>query len=208
MKSGDPLNAGILDLSGHQHVQPPLIDVGGNGNLRDGKRRLAHHIQRLFQKVRTHAPILKLLSRSCQGQPPDHGHQTGSIFPAAAGSFVGMESIADIFAHNLVTLLKMEGWSDAELARRSGVSNRAIGMYRKGEHVPSIDAVEKIAQAFGYPAWELLHPHFDPQKMRDKKFAAVCCAYLSATDTEQRILSDQAAYILTHHPESCSRKAR
>jgi transcriptional regulator with XRE-family HTH domain len=40
------------------------------------------------------------------------------------------------------------GWSQADLAKKSGVSRVMIGKYERGEAVPSIDAAKKIADAF------------------------------------------------------------
>jgi transcriptional regulator with XRE-family HTH domain len=119
-----------------------------------------------------------------------------------------MKTAAEIFARNVTQLLKDRGWSDSELARRAGVSNRAVGMYRKLDAVPSIEAVERIASAFGFSAWELLNPNFEPGIMKDRRFPAFCDAFLRANDQERKLLSEQAAYILSHHPESPSPKER
>ena len=42
-----------------------------------------------------------------------------------------------------------KGWSQAELARRIGVSASAIGMYEQGRREPSLDLVVRLAQEFG-----------------------------------------------------------
>lgn len=41
------------------------------------------------------------------------------------------------------------GWSQAELARRIGVSASAVGMYEQGRREPSLDLVVRLAQEFG-----------------------------------------------------------
>jgi transcriptional regulator with XRE-family HTH domain len=45
----------------------------------------------------------------------------------------------------MADLRKQKGWSQAEMADRSGVSREMIGKYERGESVPSIDAAKKIA---------------------------------------------------------------
>lgn len=41
------------------------------------------------------------------------------------------------------------GWSQAELARRIGVSTSAIGMYEQGRREPSLGLVVRLAQELG-----------------------------------------------------------
>ena len=48
----------------------------------------------------------------------------------------------------IVELRDKQGWSQADLAAKSGVSRVMIGKYERGEAVPSIDAAKKIADAF------------------------------------------------------------
>ena len=40
-------------------------------------------------------------------------------------------------------------WSQAELARRIGVSGSAVGMYEQGRREPSLNLVVRLAQEFG-----------------------------------------------------------
>lgn len=49
-----------------------------------------------------------------------------------------------------ITLLRVgKSWSQAELARRIGVSASAIGMYEQGRREPSLDIVVQLARVFG-----------------------------------------------------------
>ena len=49
----------------------------------------------------------------------------------------------------IALLRACEGWSQAELARRIGVSTSAVGMYEQGRREPSLDLVVRLAQEFG-----------------------------------------------------------
>ena len=42
-----------------------------------------------------------------------------------------------------------KGWSQAELARRIGVSASAVGMYEQGRREPSLSIVVQLAREFG-----------------------------------------------------------
>lgn len=48
----------------------------------------------------------------------------------------------------IATLRKEKGWSQVDLADRSGVSREMIGKYERGKAIPSVDAAKKIADAF------------------------------------------------------------
>ena len=45
-------------------------------------------------------------------------------------------------------LRKEKGWSQTDLASKSGVSREMIGKYERNKAIPSIDAAKKIADAF------------------------------------------------------------
>ena len=58
-----------------------------------------------------------------------------------------------------------KGWSQAELARRIGVSTSAVGMYEQGRREPSLDLLVRLAQVLGVTTDYLLMgetPDSDP----------------------------------------------
>ena len=58
-----------------------------------------------------------------------------------------------------------KGWSQAELARRIGVSASAVGMYEQGRREPSLGLLVRLAQELGATTDYLLMgetPHSDP----------------------------------------------
>lgn len=65
-----------------------------------------------------------------------------------------------------IALLRAEkGWSQAELARRIGVSTSAVGMYEQGRREPSLDLLVRLAQVLGVTTDYLLMgetPDSDP----------------------------------------------
>ena len=49
----------------------------------------------------------------------------------------------------IAILRRSKGWSQAELARRIGVSTSAVGMYEQGRREPSLALLVRIAKEFG-----------------------------------------------------------
>lgn len=49
-----------------------------------------------------------------------------------------------------IAILRLsKGWSQAELARRIGVSTSAVGMYEQGRREPSLGLLVRLAQELG-----------------------------------------------------------
>lgn len=65
-----------------------------------------------------------------------------------------------------IALLRIsKGWSQAELARRIGVSASAVGMYEQGRREPSLGLLVRLAQELGVTTDYLLLSetlHSDP----------------------------------------------
>jgi transcriptional regulator with XRE-family HTH domain len=77
-----------------------------------------------------------------------------------------MKNIAKIIAD----LRKQKGWSQTELADKSGVSREIIGKYERGEAAPSIEFAKRIADAFGvsldYLVGEGINASFDKKTVK------------------------------------------
>jgi XRE family transcriptional regulator, regulator of sulfur utilization len=54
------------------------------------------------------------------------------------------------------TLREQQGWSQKELAQRSGVSQGQISIMERGEGNPSLSILDQVAKAFGVPTWVLV----------------------------------------------------
>lgn len=63
-----------------------------------------------------------------------------------------------------------KGWSQTDLADKSGVSRVMIGKYERGEAIPSIDAAKKIADALevslDYLVGEGINSKLDKQALK------------------------------------------
>lgn len=65
-----------------------------------------------------------------------------------------------IIARNVALLRNHRGWSQAELARKAGVSQRTISNMENPdtETTPTTDRVEKVAEVFGLQLYQLAMP--------------------------------------------------
>jgi transcriptional regulator with XRE-family HTH domain len=59
----------------------------------------------------------------------------------------------------LWTLRHERGWSQVELARRSGVAQSTINYLELGKRVPTIQTLRKLARAHGTTATELMRAY-------------------------------------------------
>ena len=74
-----------------------------------------------------------------------------------------------------------KGWSQAELARRIGVSASAVGMYEQGRREPSLGLLVRLAQELGATTDYLLTgetPHCDATVAPELPFLTVRTAAL------------------------------
>ena len=76
-----------------------------------------------------------------------------------------------------IAILRLsKGWSQAELARRIGVSTSAVGMYEQGRREPSLSLLVRLAQEFGVTTDYLLMgetPHSGPSAASELPSIAV-----------------------------------
>jgi len=66
------------------------------------------------------------------------------------------EGVAVRFGENLLRLRRREGLSQEQLAVRASLHRTEIGMLEKGERIPRIDTLIRLAGAMAIPPEELL----------------------------------------------------
>jgi XRE family transcriptional regulator, regulator of sulfur utilization len=62
----------------------------------------------------------------------------------------------DELGRTIQKLRDQQGWSQQELAKRSGVSQGQISTLERGEGNPSITILDQISKALGVPTWVLV----------------------------------------------------
>lgn len=63
----------------------------------------------------------------------------------------------------IAVLRRSFGWSQAELAKKLGISGSAVGMYEQGRREPPVDMLVKLASVFGVTTDYLLTGAFQNQ---------------------------------------------
>ena len=61
-----------------------------------------------------------------------------------------------VFAQNLVRLMKENGERQVDIARLLGVTKSAVSAYVRGDQLPRIDKLDVLAQHYGITRGELL----------------------------------------------------
>jgi len=62
-------------------------------------------------------------------------------------------------AENVLKLRQHHGWSQPELARKSGIPQTTISSIERAVHNAGVDAIEALAAAFKVPHWMLMMPN-------------------------------------------------
>ncbi len=65
----------------------------------------------------------------------------------------------DSLARNLDLLMKLRGWDQPELKRRSGVAQKTISNMLNKKVSAQLDNIGKVAGSFNLDAWHLLLPN-------------------------------------------------
>ncbi len=93
-------------------------------------------------------------------------------------------------ARQLHNLRRERGWSQPELAAKVESSTTMIGRYERGEMIPAVDTVAKLAEVFGVTMDHLYHGSGPTDVVRDKSMAERLKSFATLTSAEQ-------AHILT-----------
>lgn len=114
----------------------------------------------------------------------------------------GAQAVAD----NLKSLMEYFGHSQMDLSRASRVSQRTISNLLNPDagHSPTLDKLERIAEAYGLEVWQLHIPGLDVEAVVGsgrKQFASVVYSYLQADSNGRaylaRVGEKESAYRLT-----------
>jgi transcriptional regulator with XRE-family HTH domain len=116
------------------------------------------------------------------------------------------ETIKEIIAANVKALRGDE--SQAKLANRAGVSQRAISNLERGEQSPTIETIDRLAAALRVPAWALMIRFDDVQTLRDAGLPQVIAAYArtpkDGRDQIKRIADAELRYAESREPKKPS----
>lgn len=97
---------------------------------------------------------------------------------------------------NLAWLLERRNWSQRDLAKRSGVSQRQISNILSNAVACSIETAEALAGAFGLTAWLLLNSDLPTSLLESAALRKLVHDWIAAKDIDRDYLNraaDQAA---------------
>lgn len=93
---------------------------------------------------------------------------------------------ARALAGNLTRLMKLNNLTQAELARRSGVGQSTISGLLDSNNLiesnPSTETLEKLAEQFGMPVWQLLIPEMPADLVSSQRVTKLVENYRDAPE--------------------------
>ena len=97
-------------------------------------------------------------------------------------SILKSEACRKLLAKNVRAMLTTLQWSENELARRSGVSQKQVNNICMARTGCGVDAMAAIAHAMAIDAWQLLVPGFHAHTDIASRTARLMNAYLAAAN--------------------------
>lgn len=95
-------------------------------------------------------------------------------------------------AENVKYLRDARDWSQTYLAKVASVPQKTISNIEANRHSVSLDAVNRIAQAFGLEGWHLIIPNLPRELIESPTLSKLVDGYVAA-DPQDRKLIDMIA---------------
>lgn len=102
------------------------------------------------------------------------------------------KSTRDNLVTNVRWLMNEAGWTQVELAERSGVSQTAISKVLRGEMIPTIEFAEKLASAFGLSGWHIIMPDLPGDLLRNGTLEQLFRDFLASSSSGRQFISQVA----------------
>lgn len=112
-----------------------------------------------------------------------------------------------VFAQRIRERARELGLSDAEVARRAGLSERRYGYYATGEREPNLVTLIKICEVLAASPNDLLLTEAKPpsQSARDRVLSRIGAAINALNIAELELAACQIECLLAHRPAPRSR---
>lgn len=102
-----------------------------------------------------------------------------------------MENIDECLAYNIKKFRKSLGWTQEELAIKSGKSWQAIQLVESMKTWPELGTIQAIAKALGIPETKLFaDPGFMDQVTPSEALSALC-RFHNLTEPKQKIVKEK-----------------
>jgi transcriptional regulator with XRE-family HTH domain len=105
-----------------------------------------------------------------------------------------------VFAQRIRERARELGLSDAEVARRAGLSERRYGYYATGEREPNLATLIRICEVLAASPNDLLLPSGKPppQSARDRLFARIIAATENLMPVDLELAACQLECLMAH----------
>ena len=105
-----------------------------------------------------------------------------------------------VFAQRIRERARELGLSDAEVARRAGLSERRYGYYATGEREPNLATLIRICEVLAASPNDLLLPESKPppQSARDRLFARIIAATENLMPVDLELAACQLECLMAH----------
>jgi len=100
----------------------------------------------------------------------------------------------EVLSKNLRMLLAQQGWSETELARRSGVGQRTVNALCNHESNVTLGVLARLSVPFGLEPWQLLLPNLPDDTSLQTRVEDLIGHYCTATVETQGFVD----HILRH----------
>lgn len=91
-------------------------------------------------------------------------------------------------SRNLKYLLRVKGWSEAELARLAKVSQKTVNNAVNGVYRTKVESCEAMAKPFGLTGWLLIHPNLIGSPDGGGTLTRLIDAYLTSPAEGQKLI--------------------
>ena len=115
-----------------------------------------------------------------------------------------------VFAQRIRERARELGLSDAEVARRSGLSERRYGYYATGEREPNLATLIRICEVLAASPNDLLLPEGKPppQSGRDRLLARIIAATENLMPVDLELAACQLECLMAHRSGARSQRRR
>lgn len=100
--------------------------------------------------------------------------------------------VRHLVAQNVRHYLLANEWSESELARRSGVSQKQVNNIVRERFGCTVEALFEIARAFHLPAYQLLIPGISESDALSTELDRIIVTYLNGSPRKRAKISDAA----------------
>lgn len=116
----------------------------------------------------------------------------------SANMTINRPSTRDTIAENLRVLMEMANMTQAQLAKKSGLSQRQISNVLNKQTGCGIEAADAMARVFNLNGWQLLMPHLPKEILTSPTLGRLVESYVRASpdgrDMINRVAEREALY--------------